>query len=111
MGLYKGSSKRCSRGLILQDYFTPGRASTPTSSWVEGWRIALKAIHTPPITNNRAPTGTVSGVLWGPIVAAYTRPSGYINTAAPAQRAPAHLGSVSERHSQEHVANKQEHDD
>src|SRR5919112_2468579 len=40
---------------------------------------------------------TPGGMLAGPIVAAYTRPKGYINTAAAAHRAPAHLGSVPER--------------
>src|SRR5215213_8124993 len=65
----------------------------------------------PPTTTITAPTSTVGGVLWGPIVAAYTRPKGYINTAAAAQRAPAHLGSVPHRHSQEHVAHEQEQDD
>jgi len=36
-------------------------------------------------------------VLAGPIVAAYTRPNGYMNTGAAAQKTPAHLGSVPER--------------
>jgi hypothetical protein len=40
----------------------------------------------------------VGGVLAGPIVASYTRPMGYISTAAAAHMAPAHLGSVPERH-------------
>jgi hypothetical protein len=45
-----------------------------------------------------APTTTVGGVLAGPIVPSYTGPMGYISTAAAAQSAPAHLGSVPERH-------------
>jgi len=38
-------------------------------------------------------------VLWTPrITAAYTMPRGYMNTAPAAQRGPAHLGSIPERH-------------
>src|SRR5215213_4002641 len=85
-----------SRKLALRGHFTLGCASTPTS-WVEGLCIALQAIHPPPTTTNNAPTSTVGGVLAGPIVAAYTRPKGYMNTGAAAHRAPAHLGSVPER--------------
>jgi hypothetical protein len=62
---------------------TLGWAVTPTPS-AEGRRRTLHAIHTPPITISKAPTSTVGGVLAAPSVIAYTRPKGYMNTAAPA---------------------------
>jgi hypothetical protein len=72
-------------------------ATAPTA-FTEGRLRTLKAIHAPPITSSNEPTSTVGGVLAGPIVAAYTMPMGYINTAPAAQRAPAHPGSTPERH-------------
>src|SRR3712207_1051873 len=80
---------------IWLGYCTLGWASTPTTP-AEGRRITLQAIHPPLIDTSNAPTSTVRGVLLV-IAAATTRPSGYINTAAVAQMAPAHLGSVPER--------------
>ena len=72
-----------------------GCASAPTT-WLEGWRITLQAIHPPLITTSNAPTSAVGGVL-PVIVIAITRPSGYISKAEATQMAPAHLGSVPER--------------
>ena len=98
-----------STAIQRQGYCTLGWARTPTVS-VEGRRRTLQAIPAPLITISTAPNGTVGGVLAGPIVCPYTRLK-YMSTCAAAQRPPAHLGSVSERHAQEDVAHELEHDD
>ena len=59
--------------------------------------MAPKPIHPPPRAMSAAPATTVGGVLAGPIVASYTRPMGYISTAAAAHAAPASFGSAPER--------------
>jgi hypothetical protein len=74
-----------------------GWAWTPTAWAAEGRFSTLQAIHAPLITTTTAPAGTVGGVLAGPIVWPYTKLR-YMSTCAAAQRAPAHLGSVPERH-------------
>ena len=80
--------------MALRGHCTLGCASAPTT-WVEGWRITLQAIHPPLITNSNAPKSAVRGVL-PVIVIAITMPSGYNSRADAAQMAPAHLGSVLE---------------